>query len=123
MKKLNAVLLLCVAVAPCYIVSYKLFTALQAAAGSVAAPPALVPYSSLSDVPRGVWFRGLPPASLHDTVTWSRVTDVEPPFVIIQRRRYLPSELAGRFKYTRDPFVDNPAEYDCLVGVREGDGL
>ena len=79
--------------------------------GQAAPPPQPVPWSTLSDVPLGAWFRGVPDRitpSLYDCVTWSRVTDVHPGYgmVWIQERGYTPEQMLGRFEWSPAPFTE-----------------
>lgn len=70
------------------------------------APPAApkpITWTSIQQIPLNVYFRGLPPAHLHDVTTWSQITDWDPDGVWIQGRFYTPQDLLGRFEYTTDP--------------------
>lgn len=92
------------------------------ALGAAEAPQTL-PYATVADIPRGVWFRGVGVSPSRDKTTWAQISVIDLPFVIIQGERFLPNELYGRFEFTRDPYVPNPVTYPCLMNVELGDNL
>lgn len=73
-----------------------------------ATPPARrVPYSTLADLPRDAWYRGLPPYTLRNITEWQQVAAVDPPWVALHGRWYRPEELLTRFVWTSNPFADD----------------
>lgn len=99
------------------------------------------PWAATADVQRGIWLRPPFPESPYptepDKTIWTKwqmdsehygwkpvQTVTRSGTLIIDGWRYTAKQLADEgWKYTRDPFVTNPVEYDCRMFVEKGDGL